>query len=54
MAKTGTKLGPVNLSLDVPPVEHLVAKTSTKLGLVDLSSDVPPGRGIWWPRLVLS
>ena len=23
-------------------------------GPVDLSSDVPPGRGIWWPRMVLS
>ena len=43
MAKSGTKLGLVDLSSDVPPgVRHLVAKSGTKLGLVDLSSDLPP------------
>ena len=42
MAKTATKLGPIDLSSDVPPFQrHQVAKTSAKLGLVDLSSDVP-------------
>ena len=46
MAKGGTKLCPVDLSTDIPPVLHLVAKSGTKLNLVDLSLDVPTGRGI--------
>ena len=43
MAKSGTKLGPVDISSDVPPsVRHLVAKSGTKLGPVDMNSDIPP------------
>ena len=53
MAKTGTNLGPVDLSSNIPPVEQLVAKTSTNLGPVDWNSEVPPSRGILWTRAVL-
>ena len=43
MANSGTQLGPVDLSSDVPLGQrHLVAKSGTQLGPVDLSSDVPP------------
>ena len=43
VAKSGTELGPADLSSDIPtPTQwHLVAKTGTDLGPVDLSSDVP-------------
>ena len=43
MAKSGTNLGPVGLSSDVPSPwgRHLMAKSATKLGTVDLSSDIP-------------
>ena len=37
MANNGTKLGPVDLSSDIPPVLHLVVNSGTKLNLVDLS-----------------
>ena len=47
MAKSSTKLCPVDLSSDVPPkLRHLVAKSDIKLVLVDLDSDVPPRRSI--------
>ena len=46
MAKSGTKLEPVEPSLDIPLVRHLVVRSGTKLGLVDLSSDVPLSRCI--------
>ena len=41
MAKTGTKLGLVDLSSDVSLAGASTGKTGTKLGLVDLSSNVP-------------
>ena len=42
VAKSGTKLGPVKLSSDVPPVEASSGQSGTQLGLVDLSTDEPP------------
>ena len=43
MSKSGTKLGPVDLSSDVHPLlEASSGKSGTKLGPVDLSSDVNP------------
>ena len=44
VAKSGTKIFPVDLSSDVPLVRHLVAKSGTKLEPVDSSSDIPPGK----------
>ena len=56
MAKSGAKLGPVDLSSDVPPSRGLcwprVVLTQVSLtfgqplGQADLWSDIPPGRGI--------
>ena len=64
MVSYGTKLGPVDLSSDVPPgrgiwwpiaVLHQVNMTfGQPLGQADLWSDGPPGRGILWPRVVPS
>ena len=45
-AKSGTKLGLVDLSSDVPPVEASSGQEWYNLGLIDLSSDVPLSRGI--------
>ena len=43
MAKSGIKLGPADLSLDVPLSKKiLVAKCGTNFGLADLSSAVSP------------
>ena len=47
MAKSGTNLGLVGLSSDIPHwYSYLVARSGTRLGLLYLSSDIPPGRGI--------
>ena len=39
-ASSGTKLGQVDLSSDVPPLQHLMVKNGTRLCLGDLSSVV--------------
>ena len=51
MAKSGTKLCPVDLSSDVPPSRgHLVANSSTNLGPVDLSSHIPSNKNVNFNR----
>ena len=45
-ASSGTKLGPVDLSSDVPPVEASTSQECYYVGFVDLSSDLPPSRDI--------
>ena len=60
MAKSGTQLGPIDLSSDVPLVEtsggqelilHQVSLTfGHPFGQADLWSDVPLCRGIYWPK----
>ena len=42
MAKTGTKLGLVDLSSDYPLVEASGGQAHMKVGLDELSSDIPP------------
>ena len=42
VAKSGTKLGVVDLSSDAPHWRYLVAKCGTKLGPVDLGSYALP------------
>ena len=54
MAKSDTKLGPVDLSSDVPPGRGIKwQRVVLSWVSVDLSSDVLTGRGIKWPGAVL-
>ena len=64
MDRSGTNLGPVDLSSDIPPVggiqwpRAVLCKVSLTfgqpLGQTDLWSDIIPGSGILWPRGILT
>ena len=42
MAKSGTNVGPVYLSSDIPPVEESGGQDWYNLGPFESSSDIPP------------